>query len=249
MILHIHSDASYLSVSKARSRVGGYFYLSNNVSDLPDAPPPPLNGPIHVNSTVLKSVLASAAEAEVGGLFYNAKDGVMFRTMLTEMGHSQPATPLQTDNACAAGIANKSIKQRRSKAIDMRFYWIQDRVSNGEFRVYWQRGIENLADYFTKHHSPSHHRRHRNTYLSPHQATSDFQRGCVDPAPRSPGLTPAQPTESLLLQASSEAFSVPLSTVPEAVVPSNHQYTTYTQSPIHGNGFFPLSYQQHLVSS
>jgi hypothetical protein len=27
MILHIHSDASYLSVSKARSRLGGLFYL------------------------------------------------------------------------------------------------------------------------------------------------------------------------------------------------------------------------------
>jgi hypothetical protein len=29
MILHIHSDASYLSVSKARSRLGGLFFLGN----------------------------------------------------------------------------------------------------------------------------------------------------------------------------------------------------------------------------
>ena len=28
MQLHIHSDASYLSASKARSRVGGHFFLS-----------------------------------------------------------------------------------------------------------------------------------------------------------------------------------------------------------------------------
>jgi hypothetical protein len=30
MILHIHSDASYLSVSNARSRLGGLFFLGNN---------------------------------------------------------------------------------------------------------------------------------------------------------------------------------------------------------------------------
>jgi hypothetical protein len=30
MILHIHSDASYLSVSKARCRLGGLFYLGYN---------------------------------------------------------------------------------------------------------------------------------------------------------------------------------------------------------------------------
>jgi hypothetical protein len=29
MILHIHSDASYLSVSNARSRLGGMFFLGN----------------------------------------------------------------------------------------------------------------------------------------------------------------------------------------------------------------------------
>jgi hypothetical protein len=29
MILHIHSDASYLSVSSARSRLGGLFFLGN----------------------------------------------------------------------------------------------------------------------------------------------------------------------------------------------------------------------------
>ena len=30
MILHAHSDGSYLSVLKSRSHVGGYFFLSNN---------------------------------------------------------------------------------------------------------------------------------------------------------------------------------------------------------------------------
>jgi hypothetical protein len=66
-------------------------------------------------------VLSSATEAELGALFYNAKDACMLRSTLTEMGHPQPATPIQTDDAVAAGISNDSAKQRRSKAIDMRF--------------------------------------------------------------------------------------------------------------------------------
>jgi len=106
MVLHIHSDASYLSETKARSRAGGYFYL------LDDSQQPPINGAIHVHSSIMKSVLASATEAEVGALFYNAQDGVMLRTTLTELGHPQPATPIQTDNKVADGIVNDRVKQR-----------------------------------------------------------------------------------------------------------------------------------------
>ena len=64
MALHIHSDASYLSASQARSRVGGYFFLSDTLADpkkapSPDSPPPPFNGPILINSAIMKSVLSS----------------------------------------------------------------------------------------------------------------------------------------------------------------------------------------------
>jgi hypothetical protein len=32
MILHIHSDASYLSENEAKSRAGGFFYMGNNTN-------------------------------------------------------------------------------------------------------------------------------------------------------------------------------------------------------------------------
>ena len=170
MILHVHSDASYLSEKKARSRAGGIFFLSSPLADpnrapSPTATPPPSNGAIHVHSSIMTSVLSSATEAELGALFQNGKEAAMLRTTLTDMGHPQPATPIQTDNACAAGICNDTVKQRRSKAMDMRFYWIRDRVTQGQFLVHWRKGADNLADYFTKHHSPSHHRLMRSRYL------------------------------------------------------------------------------------
>eukprot|EP00957_Ditylum_brightwellii_P172841 13158077-Ditylum_brightwellii.AAC.1 len=70
--------------------------------------------------------MASAAEAEVGALYTNAWKGEELRTALEEMGHPQPPTPIMTDNTTANGIVNDTIKQRRSRAIDMRFYWLKD---------------------------------------------------------------------------------------------------------------------------
>jgi hypothetical protein len=39
----------------------------------------------------------------------------------------------------------------------MRFNWVEDRVQKGEFLIYWACGKDNLADYYTNHHSPAHH--------------------------------------------------------------------------------------------
>ncbi|GAX19836.1 hypothetical protein FisN_11Lu298 [Fistulifera solaris] len=126
MILHIESDASYLSETKARSRAAGYHYLSSKQTTTDT--PPPFNGPIAVHSTILKEVVSSAAEAELAALFYNGKEACPIRTALEEMNHPQPATPIVTDNSTASGIANDTVKQKRSKAMDMHFYWIHDRV-------------------------------------------------------------------------------------------------------------------------
>jgi hypothetical protein len=73
MILYCHSDASYLSERKARSRVGGFFYLGNK--DEPEVVAKP-NGPIHIESKILKHVMPTASEAEIGALFHNGQEAV-----------------------------------------------------------------------------------------------------------------------------------------------------------------------------
>jgi hypothetical protein len=116
MILTIHSDASYLSESEARYRVGGILYLS---SPYQPATPVATNRAIHTTSVIVKHVMASAAEAKLSGLFYNAQETCSFRTTLEELGHPQPPMAIQTDNECANGIANDTVQQRCSKAMDM----------------------------------------------------------------------------------------------------------------------------------
>jgi hypothetical protein len=67
MILHIHSDASYLSVSNARTRLGGLFFLGNKAHEQDK-----LSVSIRNVASVIKNVVASAAESEVGACFHNA---------------------------------------------------------------------------------------------------------------------------------------------------------------------------------
>ena len=155
MILHIHSDGSYLSLPRSQSRVGGYFYLS---SATPNPASCAHNGAIYVLSRILKRVLASAAEVEIGATFTNTQEALPIRQMLRDMGHPQPATPMQVENTTAVGFATSTLKQKRSKSIDMDYYWIQDRTNLQPFHIYWSPGKGNLGDYNTKHFSPAHHK-------------------------------------------------------------------------------------------
>jgi hypothetical protein len=93
---------------------------------------------------------------------------------------------MQVDNTTAAGFANQTMKQKWSKAMDMRFHWIKDRVGQQQFLVYYRPGITNLADPFTKHHLPTNMRLMRPKFLHPsssslaHTAYSHLVRGCVN---------------------------------------------------------------------
>ena len=83
----------------------------------------------------MNSVNASTAEAELGGLFHNGKDAEPICQTLMDIGYPQPPTPTVTDKVRVEGITNDTVKQRRSKAIYMRFYWIRDQVKQGHFTV------------------------------------------------------------------------------------------------------------------
>jgi len=143
MVLAIHSDESYLSEPKARSRAGGHMFMSSNDNI------PTNNGAVLNISQIIRAVMSSAAEAELG---------VSMRHTLEEMGHPQPRTPIQTDNKTANDLLTNKIMPKALKAMDMRFHWLRCRDAQGQFQYYWRPGTQNLADYFTKHHPASHHK-------------------------------------------------------------------------------------------
>ena len=66
MIMNIHSDASYLSKPLARSRTCGHFFMGSIPKD---DEPIVLNGAFHVNTQIMRFVVASAAKVELRALF------------------------------------------------------------------------------------------------------------------------------------------------------------------------------------
>ena len=167
MILNVHSDASYLSESKGRSRASGNFWLGS----LPkDGKPIQLNVAILDLCIILKFVAVSAAEAELSALFLNVKETRILRLTLEEMVHMQPPSPIYCNNATAVRICNGTVKQQHSPSFKMRYFYVCDQVRHGYVAVYWHPGMENLGDYLSKHHITTRHIKVRPLYL--HEANS-----------------------------------------------------------------------------
>ncbi len=70
MKLAIHSDASYLSEPKACSGAGGHMFMAG-MEEIPIN-----NGAVLNILQIIKAVMSSAAEAELGTLFINTKTAV-----------------------------------------------------------------------------------------------------------------------------------------------------------------------------
>lgn len=173
MILHVDSDVAYLVQDGARSRIAGHYILSLVPPPAPLIPKKQPNAPILIECKTLRHAIASAAEAETGGIFHNAQTILHLCILLEAIGHPQPPMPLKTDNSTASAFVNKYLRQRKSKSWDMKFHWLHDKELLRLIWVFWDKGLHNDADYFTKHHPTSHHQAIRDRYiLKGHNVTS-----------------------------------------------------------------------------
>ena len=103
-----------------------------------DGEPIQLNGNIAITCAILKIVAAPAAKAELGALFLNTKEARVIRLILSELGHSQPPTPIHIDNTTAVGIVNSTIKRQRSRSMEMRYFWLLDQDLQMYFKFYYE---------------------------------------------------------------------------------------------------------------
>jgi hypothetical protein len=142
--------------------------------------------------TILCFVVASAAEAELGALFLNCKEGIIFQLTLEELGHPQPQTPVHCNNATTVGSANNTVKQQQLRSMEMRYFWVGNKVAQESYIIKWHSRQENLADYQSKHHLGSHHQtvcpwylHERNSPLVLPRATRPSTlKGCVGNLPK-----------------------------------------------------------------
>ena len=103
MLLAVHSDTFYLSKPKDCSHAGGHFFFAI------DAPILANNGAALNTANLIKTVMSSAAEAEMGAIFLAAREAIPAWNTLIEMGHPQGKTPIQNDNSTVRGVCNKNM--------------------------------------------------------------------------------------------------------------------------------------------
>ena len=162
MVLHVDSDAAYLVLPRARSRLAGHFFLSSNPTLTRIVRP---NAPILTECKTIQHVVSSAAEAETAALFHNAQVARPIRAVLQALGHPQPPTRVKTDNAAAHAFIHQTMRHKKSKSWDMRYWWLKEKTAQSEFDIFWDKGVNNWADYFTKHFAPSVHLLRRPQYV------------------------------------------------------------------------------------
>ena len=74
---------------------------------------PQKNGPVHVEFSIMRNVMASATKAELGVFFVNFQNVTSIRTALSKIGHPQPPTPVSTDNTAENSIMNGTAKHKK----------------------------------------------------------------------------------------------------------------------------------------
>jgi hypothetical protein len=142
---------------------------------------------VSTTSTIMRFVVASVAEAKLGGLFQNSQTGIIFQQTLDNLGHPQPKTPIHCNNATAVGITNNMVQRQQLRSMEMRFFRVGDKVAQDMYKLKWHPRMENLADYQSKHHMESHHADIRPYYLHqdhsprmlPRAPSPSTLKGCV----------------------------------------------------------------------
>ena len=134
MVICAHSDAGFHNESKGRGRVGALILLSEN------DPMPKWNGPVLTLAHIIKFVMSSASEAELGAIFITAQEMLATRNTLEEMRWPHSKLPIQTENSSTEVLVSNKSVPRKIKTTDPLFHWLRRWESQGQFRYYLARG-------------------------------------------------------------------------------------------------------------
>ena len=130
-------DASYGVHSDAKSHSGVYITLGS--------------GPIFAKSSKQKIVSKSSHEAELVATSDGGSQVIWTRSFLISQGYDVgPATIMQDNMATISSLTKGSTGSEKSRHINIRYYWIQDRISSGELDISYVSTNSMVADILTK---------------------------------------------------------------------------------------------------
>eukprot|EP00957_Ditylum_brightwellii_P128116 9771795-Ditylum_brightwellii.AAC.1 len=89
---------------------------------------------------------------------YGMQSAQQQRQSVQEMGHPQQLTETKLDNKTVNLCVHAFMLMKQSKSWNMPYHWLREATTTKMLEIYWDQGINNNEDCFTKHHPPSHHK-------------------------------------------------------------------------------------------
>ena len=108
-------------------------------------------GHVHAATTSLKSNTQSAAESEFLTTGDNVTDAIFIRNYLTQQGYDVPPATIYQDNEAAIKLCENGLaSSKRTRHIDIRYFFIQDRIKIGDIQIQYLSTKDMIADFLTK---------------------------------------------------------------------------------------------------
>jgi hypothetical protein len=93
----------------------------------------------------------SSTEAELVAIADMSNNILWLRQMLIEMGYEQGATKILEDNVSTIALLTNGVTHRQStRHVNMRYFFIRDRIKSGEIALEHIPGLLQVADMMTK---------------------------------------------------------------------------------------------------
>ena len=144
MVLLIDSNATYLIMPQAKSKIASHYHLSNHLEKIPHST---INSSILVECRELKHVVSSSTKGETTRVFHNTQITISICYILKKLNYSQLPTPIKTDNSIAIDFVHKNISQKSSKLWNMCYYWLREQDTKKQFNIYLNKEYNNHANY------------------------------------------------------------------------------------------------------
>jgi hypothetical protein len=136
--VQLYVDASYGVHVDGRSHTGSCVVIGDT-------------GAVHCRSSKQLIVTKSSTEAELVGLSDSANQGIHIRSFLEAQGYSVPPVTIYQDNqSCMALVERGRSGAERTRHIQIRYFWVKERVTTGEVRVEYMPSEDMYANVLTK---------------------------------------------------------------------------------------------------
>jgi hypothetical protein len=151
--LRSYVDASYAVHKDAKSHTGIVVTLGS--------------GPVYVKSSRQTLVTKSSAESELVALSEGLTYVIWSREFLIGQGYKLGPGKIFQDNQATMAMAKRgATSSGKSRHVNIRFYFVKDRIASGEVELEYKRTTDMLADVLTKPLQGVDFRRHRDALLN-----------------------------------------------------------------------------------